>query len=263
MKSREFASGDAHIRYVDDQGSGEPVVLVHGFSGSAEMWDGVTPLLAGRFRVIALDCRGHGASSEPHDTNAYGSEMVADVARLLDELTIDAAHVVGYSMGAEIALNFTTRWPERVRSLCMGGSGWSGPDDAANYMHGADVVAEGGSVGPLIHAMQPDGAPPPSDEEIAVIDALLKDNDLKALAAVARAMHEIINLPREAVAGVALPVLGISGEHDPERGNLERMAGVVPNFTMKVLDGVDHMGAVADPRLGTYIRGFLLERVAR
>ena len=96
-----------------------------------------------------------------------------------------------------------------------------------------------------------------------VIDALLKDNDLKALAAVARAMHEIINLPREAVAGVAVPVLGISGEHDPERGNLERMAGVVPNFTMKVLDGVDHMGAVADPRLGTYIREFLLERVAR
>ncbi len=123
------------------------------------MWDGVTPLLAGRFRVIALDCRGHGASSEPHDTNAYGSEMVADVARLLDELTIDAAHVVGYSMGAEIALNFTTRWPER--------------------------------------------------------------------------------------------------------GNLERMAGVVPNFTMKVLDGVDHMGAVTDPRLATYIREFLLERVAQ
>ena len=51
------------------------------------------------YRVIALDCRGHGQSGKPQDPGQYGLEMVRDVVRLLDHLNVERAHVVGYAMG--------------------------------------------------------------------------------------------------------------------------------------------------------------------
>lgn len=104
MSGRTFDSAGVPIRFVDDEGSRDAVLLVHGMMSSLEMWAGVTPLLEGRFRRAAVDCRGHGRSGRPHAADAHGLEMVADVLRLLDELSIEGVHVVGYSMGAEIAL---------------------------------------------------------------------------------------------------------------------------------------------------------------
>src|SRR3712207_504342 len=99
-----FDSNGMRIRYVE-QGSGPPVVLIHGFSGSLDTgWveTGVLPKLAADYRVIALDCRGHGQSDKPHDPKSYGRQMSEDVVRLLDHLNISRAHIVGHSMGAGI-----------------------------------------------------------------------------------------------------------------------------------------------------------------
>jgi pimeloyl-ACP methyl ester carboxylesterase len=124
-----FTSDGVRIRYVD-QGRGEPVVLVHGFTGSLEDWvrSGLMTDLEKHHRVIALDLRGHGKSEKPHDPDQYGQAMCLDVIRLMDHLAVSQAHIVGYSQGARIVGYLLTTHPGRFRSATLGGSpprvGW-------------------------------------------------------------------------------------------------------------------------------------------
>ena len=106
-----FDSNGVRIRYVD-QGAGQPAVLLHGFGGSLESgWveTGVLPNLARDYPVIALDYRGHGQSDKPHDPKSYGRHMGQDVVRLLDNLNIARAHIVGHSLGAGITATLLER----------------------------------------------------------------------------------------------------------------------------------------------------------
>lgn len=126
MSIQSFNSNGVKIAYFT-QGKGEPVVLIHGWLSSAGInWalPGVSGLLAKDFQVIALDVRGHGLSDKPTKEEAYGPELVEDVARLLDHLKISKAHIVGYSMGGIIAGNFMVKHPDRVLSGTLTGMGW-------------------------------------------------------------------------------------------------------------------------------------------
>src|SRR5437879_4243175 len=122
----EFSSDGVKIHYVTE-GTGEPVILIHGLYSSAMMnWEfpGITKELAKQFQVIALDNRGHGDSGKPKAEGEYGEKMVEDVVRLMDHLHIAKADVVGYSMGGMIAMKLVTMHPERVRTVVLGGMGW-------------------------------------------------------------------------------------------------------------------------------------------
>ena len=106
-KDEFFDSKGVRIHYIE-QGAGEPIVLIHGYIGTAEgMWVaiGVFQQLARNYRVIALDCRGHGQSDKPHEVKQYGREMALDIVRLLDHLKIRKAHIVGYSWEAVLRQN--------------------------------------------------------------------------------------------------------------------------------------------------------------
>ncbi len=109
-----------------DQGEGPPVFFIHGYTSNALDWNIAINLLKDRFRLITIDCRGHGASGKPEDLTFYGRKMVADILEVLQKLEIEKVCLVGYSMGAEIALRFTVEHPEVVTGLVVGGSGWSG-----------------------------------------------------------------------------------------------------------------------------------------
>jgi len=207
--------------------------------------------------VIAVDCRGHGESGKPRDPDAHGREVVEDLVRLLDHLRIGEVAVVRYSMGAEIGLRLTVEHPDRVRSLVVGGSGWSGLADAETYHQLAASLERHASFGPVVRARTPTGQPEPKAEEIAKMDQMLKGQDIAALASVARGMDNIIGLSPEEVSAITLPVLGISGEYDPERGNLEKFVGVLPDYTLKILAGQDHISAAADPQSNGSIVEFL------
>ena len=187
LKKPYFDSDGVKIHYVvQGKEDGEPVLLIHGFTVNIELqWGPVLKALAKDYRVIAMDCRGHGGSEKPHDPKKYGPEMVQDAVRLLDHLKVDKAHVVGYSMGAGLTLQIAARHPERVRTATLGGAGLPQPGRERLLEELAQSLEQGKGLGPLVVALTPQGRPRPTEEQIKAIDAaLLGRNDAKALAAV-------------------------------------------------------------------------------
>lgn len=123
-----FDSNGVPIHYTDE-GSGEPVILIHGVAANADLnWrkPGVVRALSGDFRVISMDLRGHGLSGKPTDPAQYGMEMIGDITRLMDHLGLEKAHVAGYSLGGFLVLKLLATHPERVRSAAVCAVGWSG-----------------------------------------------------------------------------------------------------------------------------------------
>jgi 3-oxoadipate enol-lactonase len=101
------------------EGSGEPVVLLHGHTLDLRTWDEVAPaLLAAGLRVVRYDQRGHGRSSSPAAGYRWG-DHAADLAEVIAELAGRPAHIVGLSAGGGIALEIALRRPELVRSLAL------------------------------------------------------------------------------------------------------------------------------------------------
>ena len=105
--------------YYDDQGSGPPVVLIHGHSADSRMWDLQVPaLLAAGYRVIRYDLRGHGRTTAP-DTGYTWDHYSADLRDLLDHLQVQRTHLAGLSMGGAVAMHFALDQPARVASLAL------------------------------------------------------------------------------------------------------------------------------------------------
>ena len=154
-----FDAEGVQLRYVT-AGTGEPVLLLHGITRTIEVdWKepGLFDALTEEFRVIALDQRGHGRSDKPDEKSSYGMEMVYDVIRLLDHLGLEAAHVIGYSMGGRIALKMVITDPTRLRSIVLAGSGGvRHPADLTLWNDLASSLEHGGGIQTLIRAIWPD-----------------------------------------------------------------------------------------------------------
>jgi pimeloyl-ACP methyl ester carboxylesterase len=104
---------------VVEEGTGPPVLLLHGFPDSADMWRHQIPVLAAAgFRVVAPDLRGFGESDKPHSTSAYAMRhILGDLRGVLDALRIGRVHVVGHDWGAIAAWALAGWEPDRVRRL--------------------------------------------------------------------------------------------------------------------------------------------------
>ncbi len=106
--------------HIEEEGSGEPLLLLHGFTGSVRNWDDVAPQFAQRHRVIRVDLPGHGRTEFTPDPKRYlMSSTSQDLSRLLVALNASPAHVLGYSMGGRLALFFALNHANHVRSLII------------------------------------------------------------------------------------------------------------------------------------------------
>jgi pimeloyl-ACP methyl ester carboxylesterase len=228
-----------------------PVVLHHGFVANARAnWEapGVVDALLGAGRqVIGPDARGHGDSEKPHDPAAYGEQRMArDLAKLIDVLGVSQLDLVGYSMGAVVALLFAAE-DTRVRRLVVGGVG-SGIVECG----GVDRRALANDS--IIEALTADD---PQTLEVRdarafrqLADALGCDRE--ALVAQARSIHRGgVELAR-----IEVPALVLAGDADPLAIRPEVLAEALPHGTLQLLAG-DHMSALADPRFAASIVEFL------
>jgi pimeloyl-ACP methyl ester carboxylesterase len=253
---RFFDSGGVRIRY-RVAGEGEPVVLVHGFVFAMEpSWvrTGVMEALSRDHRVVALDLRGHGESGKPHDPGRYGVEMIRDVLRLMDHLGIERAHLVGYSMGGELALKLLELAPERLLSLVIGGAGWvrAGDFKHRSWEVGADLLARVGPGESISAHVFPDPDARPPAEVLAVFDA----NDPAALAAVSRGMLGV-EVPEAVLRANRVPTLVVFGEHDWIRPSGDAMPGVMASLAMRVIPGQDHGVAGGSDEFKAIVREFI------
>lgn len=115
-------AGDLKIRY-ELKGSGYPLVMIMGFSGSMDWWDPeFIEALAEKYRVLVFDNRGAGRTVTPPEGDFTLDMFAGDTALLMDRLGIDRAHVFGFSMGGIIAQALALRNPEKVSRMVLAGT---------------------------------------------------------------------------------------------------------------------------------------------
>ena len=119
MSARIDVDG-ATLRY-DERGSGPPLVLLHGGLGSGAVWEPVATRLAGEFRVITPDSRGHGRSTNSGATLSYAL-LADDVAAFSRALGLHKPVIAGWSDGGQIAMELAVRHPEVAGALIIGGA---------------------------------------------------------------------------------------------------------------------------------------------
>ncbi|MBI5275193.1 MAG: alpha/beta hydrolase [Burkholderiales bacterium] len=243
-----FDSNGVRIRY-SDQGSGDPIVLIHGGGGSLEVWldSGVLPNLVRDHRVIALDVRGHGKSDRPHEAKAYGREMGLDVVRLMDHLGIHRAHIVGYSLGAFITAQLLTSHPERFITATLGGATgpfqWTQEDDARGEIEASEMERECISRSQIFR-LTPANQPKPSEEDIQKRSAACMADparDRFAQAALSRSRKDFMITPSQ-VTSVKVPTLGVVGSLDGYVANFQELKALLPALRLVVIDGATHGG---------------------
>lgn len=254
----EFDSKGVKIHYTVE-GEGEPIILIHGFTGNGAYWKqmGVAPELAKEYRVITLDCRGHGKSGKPHDPKAYGQEMAEDVVRLMDHLKLRHAHVVGYSMGGFITMKLLTDHPDRVLSATVGGAGGTSPVDDRARERIAKSLEEDKSLKPLFERLTPKNRPPIPEEQLKAFEQMvIANNDVKALAAVMRGMGAL-SVSDAKFKTNKVPTQCVIGEFDPLKDGVDAIQDKMANLRVVVIPGADHGTAGSNPQFLKSIKEFL------
>ncbi len=250
-----FADSDGHEIYYEVHGEGDPLLLVHGWSGNIETnWKetGWIEALVEQRQVIALDLRGHGASDKPHDQSAYSyGTMGGDVIAVMDELGIDRADLVGYSLGAFSGVHLIGHESDRFSSAVLMGIG----DETPATIASAPVIADALRAGDPSEITDPEGQ---FNRALVSVDPR---NDLEALAAAALQMWPE-GFPTElggpGLADVSMPVLIMNGANDlPYADTDQDLAALIPGAALVEIPDADHYSVLADARFKDEAVAFL------
>ena len=125
----EIAKVNGIELHYDVQGSGEPLILLHGFLECSSLWAPVVPELAKRYKVITVDLRGHGRSTNPSNKFSH-PQSAEDIRALMDSLGIKQARAVGFSSGGMTLLRLATKYPERLSKMVVVGATTHFPEQA-------------------------------------------------------------------------------------------------------------------------------------
>lgn len=228
-------------------GAARPVLLLHGYAsthrGNWVRTKVVEALVEVGRPVVAMDARGHGESGKPHEPHAYGGDaMVADARALLDHLAVGAVDVVGYSMGAMIAMRLAAA-DGRVRSVVLGGVGGDGRPPRAGGVLSKAMLA-------------------PSSKEIENRTARafrmfadLTGADREALAAVDRSDSMRSHVDFDAI---VVPALVLVGETDTLIAPPEELVTRLRDARLVTVPG-DHLSCLRHEEVRAAIVGFLDE----
>lgn len=236
-----FTSGGLQLAY-DAFGPADArkaIVLVHGFSANRqENWKRMgwyDAIAAKGLRGLALDNRGHGESDKPHDPLQYDREaMASDIFALLDHEGIERAHVLGFSMGAHIALTAALVEPGRIDHLVVAGVG------ARMF----DPPREEGAMAAAMEAEDPEGIADPMLRSFRDFADEQKEDRL-ALAACSRGAR--LPLTPDSLAAIRRPALVVAGARDQLAGPPQGLADAIPGAKAATLPGCDHFSCIGHP----------------
>jgi len=237
-----FTSGGLRIAYDDIQpDEAKTAFLIHGFATNRmENWRRLGWFGAFErkgYRVVALDLRGHGESDKPHDPAAYGREaLLSDILGLMDHLQLGRVDLMGYSMGARLALQTALSHPDRVANLIVGGVGGKmfEPPDPAKAP--AMTMAE------AMQAEDPETIKDPTMKGFRIF-AEQQGEDRLALAAFTQGRMGGW-FEKEDLAAISMPTLVVAGSRDQMAGDPQALADLIPGAKSVVLPGCDHFSAI-------------------
>jgi pimeloyl-ACP methyl ester carboxylesterase len=245
-----FATFDGQSIFYDDQGDGDPVMLLHGFVGDINIdWirSGILDLLLDEgYRVIAFDARGHGLSDKPHELSAYEADaLTKDAQALLDHLGVERCMAVGFSMGARTALHLAAVDPRVYAVVAMG-------------LGEHTLQHRAGATGAVPDALLTDDPDSIEQETLRhyreMADAIHADR--QALASLMAAERTEVPL---LVDEIKVPVLVVTGSDDVTAGDPTPLAAALADATA-VLTAGDHAGVKDQPDAHEAIVAFLGSR---
>ncbi|MBI2152969.1 MAG: alpha/beta fold hydrolase [Candidatus Rokubacteria bacterium] len=249
--------------YYEVHGQGTPLVLMHGFAGTAESWKPQIPALSAKYRLILYDARGHWRSESPRSADLYSHDIFADDLRaLLDHLDAEATIVGGLSMGGVIALTYYFKHPERVRALILAdtGPGFRNPERRAQWTRSREVVAR---------LLEEGGMPAFARSKYAELDyytapEIMLQHDPTSLAHVNR---KVLVIPDsrliDRLPEIRVPTLVLVGADDTDfLAAAEAMARKIPGAVHVVIPKAGHGANVDQPEAFNHaILDFLAPRL--
>lgn len=258
--------------HVEIVGSGEPLVLLHGFTGSIDTWKMLQKQLAHSFQLIMIDIIGHGNTESPHDFKRYSMKhSVKDMIAIFDQLKLDKVNLLGYSMGGRLALSIAILHPKRVKKLILESSspGLKTEEERQNRRMSDDALATmiiDKGMEAFIHYWEniplfasQKTLPQQVKEQIRL--GRLKNSPL-GLANSLRGMGTG-SQPNwwNSLSLVDLPVLLICGKLDMKYCQIaDEMNTLLPHSLVKKLEGCGHTIHVEQPKIfGNIVYDFLTE----
>jgi 2-succinyl-6-hydroxy-2,4-cyclohexadiene-1-carboxylate synthase len=255
---------------VERSGSGSPLVLLHGFTGSVGAWSPLRESLAERFTLFAIDVVGHGLSDKPATLDHYFlPQAAADVVRAVEIAGLSKCAWLGYSMGGRLALRVATDFPQAVERLALIGAspGLASPEErgarvASDELLAQNIERDGVEAFidyweniPLFASQK--RLPP---ERQAAIRAGRLRNDTVGLASSLRGMGTGTQEPlHDRLTSLRIPVLALAGELDTKYTAIAReMAAAIPDALTLVVPGAGHAAHTENPDFcGAAIAAFL------
>ncbi len=236
------------------------LVVLHGFTGHARSWDRLATVMSARYRVLALDARGHGESAWAASTADYATaEQVADVIALADALRIERFALLGLSMGGRTAMNLAATHPQRVERLVVVDIGPQvAAAGAARISSGVAVSDTFASPEEAFAAARAANATPPEDE----LWHRTRNNLLLQADGTWTWRYDVAlrrggsQLPRPDVAGqwamlasITAPTLLVRGELSDvlDVADADRMVATIPTCAMVTVPGAGHSVPLDQP----------------
>lgn len=249
-----------------DQGSGLPVVLVHGFPLDHAMWDAQITALSARQRVLAPDLRGFGESGVTEGTVTM-EQFADDLADLLDAAGIrEPAVLCGLSMGGYVAFEFWRKYAARLRGLvlCDTRANADTPEAAANRRQTAQrVLAEGPAflAETMIPKLLAPGTLQTRPDIVNTLRQMILSCNAGGVAAASRGMAERMDFTPH-LAEIRCPTLVLVGSKDAisTAEEMRAMAGKIPGAKFVAIEGAGHMSPMERPaEVSAAIGAFLAE----
>jgi 3-oxoadipate enol-lactonase/4-carboxymuconolactone decarboxylase len=239
---------------------GAPVVVFSNSLGSAiDMWDAVVPRIAGRYRCLRYDTRGHGRSG----TSALAvtiDDLASDLLGLMEALKVDRAHVVGLSLGGMTGQALASRHPERVASLALIATAAHLPPVDFWETRAKTVRAEG--PGAVVDAIIPRWFTAPfrerAPESVARVRKSFMLIDREGYARCCEAIGAMDM--RERLAQITAPTLVMVGADDPVTTPTmaEALRAGIPNAELVVIPSCAHLASVEKPdTVAAYLMAFI------
>jgi pimeloyl-ACP methyl ester carboxylesterase len=261
MTFKQIQLTDGHL-HVLDEGTGSPLLFVHGFPLDHRMWKHQIEELSRSYRVIAPDLRGFGESSSvANDATLTMRGFADDLAEMLSVLEIDEpVSLIGLSMGGYVAFQFWKYHRDRLSSLvlCDTRSIADSEEARENRFKTAQVVLESGSK-PLAEVMGSKlFAPQVSDSVLADVKMMIVESSPSGIAAASRGMAARPDVT-DFLPGIDLPTLVLVGEYDsissPEE--MRRVADQIPGAEFAVIPEAGHMSPMENPEaFNRFLSGF-------